>query len=216
MNDIVKPKRRYASTRRALQAGETREAILAAAGSLFVSQGWSGTTIAAIARDAGVSAETVYAVFGQKRTILRELIRLAVRGQAANVPLLEQAEPAAVLAAESQRAMVRSFAPGIARVLSRVAPLIDVVRTAAASDADMAALYGELHAGRRRNLAPVAAALAELGPLRGGMEAKAATDALWRLASPELFLLMTRIEGMSLDAYGAWLSASLTGLLVED
>ena len=49
----------YRSELRARQARETRARIIAAAGELFARQGYQATTIAAIARAAGVSGETV-------------------------------------------------------------------------------------------------------------------------------------------------------------
>ena len=38
---------------------------------------------------------------------------------------------------------------------------------------------------------------------------------IWRLTSPELFLLMTEIEGLSTTAYAEWLEATLAQLLLE-
>jgi len=214
MSDAVKPKRAYRSPRRSRQAEETRQAILAAAAGLFVARGWNGTTVAEIAHEAGVSAETVYAAFGQKRAILRNLVRMAVRGSAADVPLLEQRGPSAVLAETSQRRLIAAFANDIAAVLERVAPLVGVVADAAASNAEMAELLRDLHDGRRRNLAPVAEALAGLGSLRGGVDAATAT--IWRLASPELFLLMTRMEAMPVADYRDWLDATLAAALIPN
>ena len=54
------PPRRYNSTRRRQQAQQNRHAVLAAARQRFLAQGYAATTIAEIARDAGVSVETVY------------------------------------------------------------------------------------------------------------------------------------------------------------
>ena len=64
------PKRPYSSTLRADQARLTRDRILAAAEELFLADGYGTTTIARVARQAGVAADTVYATFGSKRGIL--------------------------------------------------------------------------------------------------------------------------------------------------
>jgi hypothetical protein len=101
-------------------------------------------------------------------------------------------------------------------VLSRVAPLMDVVRVASQTDTEIAKLYARLHMGRRKNLEWFAGALLRNGPLRGGMDAEAAGTMIWRLASPELFLLIWRVEGASLRAYAGWLAATLKLLLLED
>lgn len=215
MSKPVKPKRKYASTRRADQATGTRETVIAAARQQFIAAGWQGTTIAGVARAAGVSVETIYAVFGNKQTLLRAVLESAVRRGEPGVPLLQQAGPAAVAAAPDQRAMISLFAEDIADVLGNVAELMAVVRVAAATDPDLALLYGNLHEGRRRNLAFVAETLLGKGGLRHGMDAPAATVQLWRLASPELFLLMTRTEAITPAAYVRWLADILTVTLLD-
>src|SRR5689334_9021372 len=63
-------KRSYRSERRREQAAQTRERVLAAAARAFVARGFEATSVAAIAEEAGVSPETIYARFGNKRTLL--------------------------------------------------------------------------------------------------------------------------------------------------
>lgn len=58
---------------------EKRAAILAAAKSLFVRNAFSGTSMDAIAADAGVSKLTVYSHFGDKDNLFREVIRSRVQ-----------------------------------------------------------------------------------------------------------------------------------------
>ena len=54
---------------------EKRAAILAAAKALFISNAFAGTSMDAIAADAGVSKLTVYSHFGDKDNLFREVIR---------------------------------------------------------------------------------------------------------------------------------------------
>lgn len=208
--------RKYESPRRAAQAADTRNAVLAAARDLFVAAGWGGTTIGAIAKAAGVSSETIYAGFGSKKAILQELISNAVRGAAPDVPLMEQAGPAGVFSQSDPHRLLASFSRDIANVLDRVAPLIAVVRSAADNDREMAELYLLLQQGRRRNLAAVGTALAERGWLRKGLTSETATADIWRIASPELFMLVRVTEGLDPDAYAAWLADMLSRKLVSD
>ena len=216
MTEAVKPKRKYASTRRAGQAADTREAVIAAARRQFIASGWQGTTIAGVAQAAGVSNETIYAVFGNKQALLRAVLERAVRRAEPEVPLLQQAGPRAVAEAPDQRAQIAVFAKDIAGVLSSVAELMAVVHMAAAADPELAALYRGLHEGRRRNLAFVTKALLDKGPLRHGMDATTATAQLWRLASPELFMLMTETDGNTVAAYTQWLTETLKDVLLVD
>jgi AcrR family transcriptional regulator len=214
MAEPVNPKRRYQSARRSAQAADTRSAVLDAARALFVDTGWQKTTIAAIARAAGVSAETIYAVFGSKTAVLEALVAQAIRGAQPHTPLLEQAGPRAIAVETDQRRQLDIFANDIAEVLSRVAPLVAVVRSAAEGDPELSALYRQLHAGRRHNLDAVAGALLANGPLRAGLDRDEATSIIWRLASPELFLLLRDVDGLDTKAYAGWLAATLAATLL--
>lgn len=215
MSGNVKPKRIYRSARRTQGASETRDAILSAARGSFLRNGWKSTTIASIARSASVAPETIYSVFGNKRALIKAIVGQAVRRDAPDIPLLEQAGPRAVRAAKDPSLLISLFATDISRVLEQVAPLVAVVQEAARAEPELNELYREIHAGRRRNLAAVATALANLGRLRGGMSETEALDIIWRAASPEQFMLCRQVEGLSQEAYAEWLSASLKLLLLE-
>ncbi len=67
----VNPKRRYDSPRRAEQARQTRAAVVAAAQRLLSRDGFAATTVAVVAAEAGVSAETVYKAFGGTPGLVR-------------------------------------------------------------------------------------------------------------------------------------------------
>jgi AcrR family transcriptional regulator len=58
---------------------EKRAAILAAAKSLFIRNAFAGTSMDAIAADAGVSKLTVYSHFGDKDNLFREVIRARIQ-----------------------------------------------------------------------------------------------------------------------------------------
>ena len=61
----------YRSDRRARQAEETREAILAAARRLFAARGYAATSMGDIAAEAGVALQTVYSSVGGKSALHR-------------------------------------------------------------------------------------------------------------------------------------------------
>ena len=215
MTDPVKPRRRYRSATRTDQAAATRDAVIKAARKLFLEVGWAGTTIAGIARAAKVSPETIYAVFGGKAPLFAEVVRTGVRRAEPGTPLLEQAGPKAVAAAPDQRTALHLFAHDIAGLLSGVAGLMGVARGVAGSEPDIGAIYRGIHRGRRENFGMVVDALQRHGPLRDGMGKDRAVAIIWRLASPELFLLMTEIEGLTPVAWADWLEDALARLLLE-
>ena len=200
------------SPHRTRQAAETRRAVLEGARAAFVQLSWQKATIAMIAQKSGVSAETVYATFGNKRALLQAVIEKAVRGDQPETPLLEQRGPQSVRNAATQREQIRLFAADICRILGRAAPMVAVARTAAESDDEVASLYAGMHRGRRQNLTFVIDALLARGPLR--VDRERAVTTLTRLVSPELFLMAIQVEGASPDDYERWLYDTLSALLL--
>jgi AcrR family transcriptional regulator len=204
-------KRPYRSERRREQAEETRMKVLDAAGALFEERGYEGASIAAIAAAAGVSQETVYARFGNKRALLGELVARAVRG-ADPRPVPDQEGPRSLAAATDQREQLRLFAADIEERLERAAPIVALIG-AARAEPELAELLVRLHTERLMNLRTVVDALASNGPLR--LSEKEALETIWALTSPELQQLLVRVRGWSRPRYRAWLTDSLGAVLLE-
>jgi AcrR family transcriptional regulator len=198
------------------QAATTRAAVITSARELFLDAGWAGTTIAGIARAAKVSPETIYAVFGSKALVFAEVVRTGVRRGDPATPLTEQAGPQAVAAAPNQITVLDLFTRDLADVLTNVAGLMAIARGVATSEPDIGEIYRGIHRGRRDNFGLVAKALRRHGPLRHGMSEADAVTIIWRLASPELFLLMTEIEALSPIDYADWLKRTLGALLLPE
>jgi AcrR family transcriptional regulator len=206
-------KRRYRSQLRREQAEQTRQQVLDAAAKLFVERGYDRASVAAIAEQAGVSPETVYARFHNKRTLIGELMQRAVGG-ADPRPIPEQDAPRALAAETDQHEQLRLFAADIVLRLERAAPLTTVVAGAARSDPEIAELYQRLHRNRLENMTPLIDALAANGPLL--LPRNQALDTLWALTSPELHQLLVRTRGWTRNHYRQWLSDSLSTLLLGD
>lgn len=204
-------RRLYRSERRREQAEETRVKVLDAAGALFEERGYEGASIAAIAAAAGVSQETIYSRFGNKRALLGELVARAVRGVDPR-PVPDQEAPRSLAAASDQREQLRLFAADIAERLERAAPLVAIIG-AARAEPELAELLGRLHAERLRNLRTVVDSLVRHGPLR--LPEKEALETIWALTSPELHQLLVRVRRWSRSRYRAWLADSLAALLLQ-
>ena len=211
MAEPVKPRRPYNSERRREAALQTRKRILDAAAARFVEHGFAGTTIAAVAADAATAAETVYATFGTKVALLEEVLRAAARGEE-ETEILEQEGPARVAAAGTPLEQLAIFADDISRRLARTGPLLRVVGAAAPGEPALAVLARRIHEARLANLRIVPGLLARHGPLR--LEAEEASETIWALASPELYLLLTEQRGWSRTRYAEWLADSLAVLLL--
>jgi AcrR family transcriptional regulator len=209
-----KSKRRYNSARRQAQANENRRQIVDAAAKLFSLYGYSGATIDAIAQEAAVSSETVYAIFGNKRNILTNLIDISVGGDHRPIPLLQRPGPQAVLRENNPVHLLQLFAQDISGILERVAPVIEITRIAAKTEPEIAELLKNLLEQRLQNLASVIQHLKTLGSLREGIDESQATETIWVLSSPEVFILLLKDRGWTKEHYVDWLSDSLIRLLL--
>ncbi len=207
-------KRRYDSTRRQAQARETRQQILAAARVLFITRGFAGTTMEAIAQEAGVAVETVYTGFGSKRALLARLVDRAVGGDDEPTQILDRPGPQQVRSETDQRRQLHMFARDMADIMERVGPLFGVMRAAATTEPEIAALLERLLSARRENLGVFVRWLAHNGPLRPGLTESEATDTVWTLTSAEVHHLLTVDRGWSREQYIQWLSDTLVIVLL--
>lgn len=207
-------KRRYNSTRRQAQAQETRRRVLDAARQLFTTRGYAGTTLEALAGEAGVAVETVYAIFGSKRAVLSGLIDVSVLGDDDPTPLLERPHPRQVRMEPDQRRQIRLFAHDMTAIMGRVGPLWGVVRAAAPTDPEIATTLQHMLTSRRSNLATFVGWLEHNGPLRTGVATDDATDTVWAVSSAEVHHLL-RVDGRwTSDHYERWLGDTLIAALL--
>lgn len=204
-------RRAYRSEHRRGLAEQTRTRVLDAAAEIFEERGYGATSITAVAAAAGVSSETIYVRFGNKRTLLGELVQKAVRGDDP-APVLEQPAFKAVAAATDQREQLRLFAADIVLRLERAAPLHGVVAEAARSEPELAVLLERMHGGRLENFHALVKVLTRNGPLR--VTKAEAAETIWALTSPELHQILTGIRGWSRRRYTKWLARSLADLLL--
>ena len=207
-------KRRYNSARRQAQAAQTRRQIVDAAGRLFAEHGYAGTTIELLARSAGVAVETVYATFGTKRAILAHLVDVSVGGDEAPVALLNRPEPQATLHEHDQRRQVRMFAHGISQIMGRMSPIFEILRVAAKTEPDIAALLQRLLQQRMEGMTAFVQAVGRNGALRSGVDEGVAAETVWALTSAEMYRLLTVDRAWSGDQYERWLGDTLTTLLL--
>lgn len=209
-----KTRRPYNSTRRQAQARETRRQIIEAAHRLFIESGYAGATIEAIAREGGVAPETIYAVFGNKRTILANLIGVSVGGDDQPIPLLQRSGPQTVLREHDPVGQLHLFAQDMAGILERVAPIFEIMRAAAKTEPDITELRQNLLAERLHNLTTFVQHLAANSPLREGLDEAQAAEIVWTITSPEVFSLLTVDRGWSREQYTQWLGDTLVRLLL--
>jgi len=212
MSDDVKSE----PTRRQRKAIETRRRVLDSAERLFAGEGYVATTIAAIADDADVAVQTVYAIFGTKRAILTELLAARTVGDDLAGPLAARADWQAMEQepnAEQQLAMLAAIATKIG---ARMAGLYEVMAGAAGSDPEIADLLKKQQLVRYRDQRRVARVLARRGQLRRELAEVRAADIIWAIANPRMYHTLVDDRGWTPDEYEQWLAKTLQNALLSN
>ncbi|HET6960174.1 MAG TPA: helix-turn-helix domain-containing protein [Vicinamibacterales bacterium] len=208
----VKRTRRYDSARRQHAAQRRRAAVVEAARRLFLREGFSGTTIARIAEDAGVSEETVYKAFGNKIALVRAIRDQALAGAG---PVHAERRSDRMQASEKDpRQIIQGWGVLTMEVAPRVAPVLLLVRDAAASDPELAGLQAEMDAARLTRMTHNARTLLEAGHLRRGITLAEATDVLWTYSSPELYDMLVIRRGWAVERYGRFIADAMIAALL--
>lgn len=215
MDDEVKT-RRYDATGRQQAAAETRRRILASASELFSSAGYANTTVAAVARQAQVSIDTVYASVGTKSALFRELVETALSGIDQPIEGRDREYAVRMRAAPRAETKLAIYADAVTALQSRVAPLFLVLRDAASVDTELARVWHEITERRARNMRLLAADLASTGDLRTNLSTDEVADVIWTTNGSEYYTMLVLDRGWSTDRFRWWLLDGWRRLLLSD
>jgi AcrR family transcriptional regulator len=207
MTDV---KRRYDASGRQQQARRNRDAVLDAALRRFLLDGYAVTTVATIAGDAGVSVETIYKSFGGKAGVVAAIWQRGLAGLGP-VPAPERSDRMSSDLSDP-RAIIANWGMLTTEVMPMVAPILLLIRAAATTDPDMAALLADTDAQRRTRMRHNARAIK--AQLRAGLSLSTAADILWTYSSPDLYDLLVLRGGWSLQRYRRFLTDSMIGALL--
>ena len=178
--------RRYTSESRQRQADETRRRIVEATRRLLRTEGYAGMTIEAIARSAGVSAPTVYAIFKSKTGILTELL-----DQSTFTPSYDKAVRPALSAPEPETRL--RLAAGIARQIHDAQSVaFDLLRGAGVVAPELAKLERQRETLRYERQERMIISLRDAGRLRAGLDYAMARDVFWMLTGRDIYRLLVR------------------------
>jgi AcrR family transcriptional regulator len=208
--------RRYDARRRRERAEEerraTRRRVVDAARQLFLTKGYVATTMADVAREAGVALQSVYTAGKSKADLLHLVTDRAVAGDDEEVMLLQRPTFAAIADEPRPEQQVRMMAAVIAGTLERLAPVWVAYREAAAVDPKAAANLVAAHRRRHETFAGMVAMLPE-HRLRYSPEDS--TDTTWAIGSIDVFLLLRSIRDWDAGQYADWLSRTLVDQLLS-
>lgn len=204
MDQVTRP---YRSELRARQARETRARIVASAAQLFASSGYQATTIAAIAREAGVSAETVKNTASKAELLIAAFETTFSGSEAADS--LTETEVGTGLLDLPDEVFLDAVVTQITTANARGHALWTVLLGAALSDPVVdAALRGILE-HRRSDLARLVDELRSRGIATGIADPDAAAAAVSFLLSPESYQQLVGQSGWSEAQYTAWLRTAV-------
>lgn len=201
--------RGYSSALRSGQAAGTRRRVLGAAGRLFTEQGYHATSLGAIAREAGVSIDTVQAT-GAKRDLLLRAFEIALVGVETSDPIGDAPGPLAALLDERDLdRFVRRLAHEVAAVNRRSAALVRAVRTAAQGDAAVAAEYRPMVERRTRDYRGLVDLLVARGAVVPAERRRRLADELAHLLDPDGWTVLVAEAGWTEAEYESWLAEQL-------
>jgi AcrR family transcriptional regulator len=212
MTEPVKKLRTYDSSRRRAQARETQRAVLDAARELFVEQGYGRTTIADVARSAGVSVETVYGAFGNKATLLHRVWDVTIGGDDEEITYHERPE---ILALRAEPDLARRFAMQAAlftQTARRIVPFLLAVQGAAATEPAAAEMLAEMGRQRLEGLSVMAREAAATGQL--AVTETECRDFVWATTDGVLWQRLVNERGWSDERFQDWLGQMWISALV--
>ena len=161
--------RGYDSPLRREQARQTQRRIVDAAYRLMLERGYAATTMAAVAAEAGVSAQTVYKAFGTKAALVKRVYDVTLIGDDEPVPLAEREDVRAAHDEPDPRRFLAWYADLGRTLLERLAPLLTVVLGGArAGEPELVELVATMNGERLQGTADDRAAAGRAGRAAAG------------------------------------------------
>lgn len=202
-------------TRRAQQARATRRRITDQALELFLRQGYAATTLDQIATNAGVAVQTVYFHFGNKASVLKQIVDILAVGDEEPVPMLDRPWVQQMRAEPDGRQALAILLAASRAILLRLSPVLKIVRDAAGADPEMAALWDTIQQQRLADFRVFAQLLAGKQALRPDLALEHATDIIFCLVSPEVYLSFTAQRGWTPGQWEQWTSHTLAATILR-
>jgi TetR/AcrR family transcriptional regulator, regulator of autoinduction and epiphytic fitness len=200
--------RPYHAPVRSAGAERTRAAILSAAQARFESAGWAGTTIAAIADDAGVSPKTIEAQFRTKAGLLSEVVAFVIRGTA-DVEAAKSFKDA-----PSAIAALPFHAAYATPISARSAGIAWAVEAAAPGDEQVAAIAERMRRNRRYGAHWAAQIVIGKRGLAGGITGEEAERVFLFAIDPATYRTLSGELGLDQDGVQAWMLRYERGMLL--
>jgi AcrR family transcriptional regulator len=204
----VKERRSYNSTLRQEQARLTRHRIVDAGRRLLAKGTYSAVTMEEIAVEAGVSYQTVYAVFGNKLRVAQAIVEEGWPHIAEALNLIEEARQS-----DDPEVWLRVAARVARRILEVCADLPRFMRES--GDPTLRARYQRMEDQRYADYQELSDLLEGSGRLRKGLSGEEARSVLWGLTGADWYCLLVFQRRWTAARYEEWLAQALIDLLLE-
>jgi AcrR family transcriptional regulator len=206
--------RGYQSDLRAAQTRLTRRTVVDAAAALFVRQGYTATTIDAVAEAAGVSRKTVFNAVGGKAALLKLAYDWSIVGDDEPIPMGERPVIEKVLACTDPAEALRLYVAEVVEIAVRATAIYRVVEGAADVEPQAAALLVDVHGERHVGARALIDHVADLGGLRPGLTREEAADIFWAQTDGALYRRLVEDRGWPVERFRTWLTASVQAALL--
>lgn len=200
--------RTYRSHTRKAQAETTRSRILSCAKALFEAEGFERVTIERLAKEAEVSAPTIYALFQSKRGVLRALMNEALPPEEYETLVSEAAKEKSA----EKRLMI---AAKIARKLYDAEREQIDISSASVLAPEFKELEIEREKRRYQRLAKSIETMVKEQSLLKGMSASKAHAILWAFTGRDFYRMLVIEQGWTSDEYEKWIGEQLIKSLIE-
>ncbi|PZS29820.1 MAG: TetR family transcriptional regulator [Pseudonocardiales bacterium] len=210
---MTKVKRSYDASGRREQAGARRLAVVLAARELFERDGFRQTTIAAVAKEAGVSAESIYKGFGTKAALAKAVFDLVIAGDDEPVPVAGRPAALAMRDEPDVRRKIAMFVNGLAQRQARSAKVQILIRDGRHVDDSLVPIWAKLNDEGLTGMATLGRHLLESGQLRHGIALDEVRDALWNYLAIDTYERLVLTQGWPLERYSDWLARAVTNAI---
>jgi AcrR family transcriptional regulator len=189
--------------------------VVLAARDLFERDGFRPTTIAAIAAHAGVSAESVYKVFGTKAALAKAVFDLVLAGDDEPVPIAEREATQAIRDEPDVRRKIAMFAHGLAHRQAASASVQILIRDGRHVDDALIPIWAKLNDEGLVGMTMVGRQLLDTGQLREGIALDEIRDVLWTYLAIDTYERLVLSQGWSQERYATWLARAMTSALCQ-
>jgi AcrR family transcriptional regulator len=197
-----------------MRARQTRARIIAAAARRFLARGYAGTTMRAVALDAGVALPTVELAFRTKAGLLKAVIDVAIAGDDEQEAMLERQWAASAESIVGPADFIAAFARVMAGSAERAAGLAAAALEGARTDEDIAAVAAQLKSQREVMATWLVDGIMRRSALRRGTGRADAVDTVWTLMDPVIFCRLTGDRHWTTARFERWFTDSVTRLLL--